>query len=194
MTPTPISTAHVLVFKYLQRGLTHSSRYYVNATPSGDPSGYDLITIGASVRALADVVDDWRGVFGPVCGDTTTAAGWFLYEVGIGELILLSSGSYTFASVGGAHEVAGQAFLTYRDTANKLFKLEVLEGNYETPSRDTDPGNIGVAFGNLADSVLDLTAGGIGYWARSRADHDFRRFIAYTATLNRRLRKRRGMV
>lgn len=194
MPLTPISTSHVLVFRYAQRGLTHSSRYYVNATPSSDPSGFDLLEVGVGVRALADVITDWKTVFGPVCGDTTTGAGWSLYEVGIGELILVSSGSYSFASVGGGHEVAGQAFLTYRDTANKLFKLEVLEGNYETPARSTSTADIGVAFGNLANSVLDLTAGGIGNWARSRGNHEFRRYIAYTATLNRKLRKRRGMV
>lgn len=195
MAPTPIQTTHVLSFGYTIQGLTHHQHCYVDAQASGDPTGFELLGRGSSPEPMTDAIDEWEDIVGPMLGTGTAAAGVTLYHIVSGALIPIYSGAIPTITPGGGLQITGQQTMFFRDGLNLPFKFTIFETNYLAPFHNTSPlsGDIGAVAAAFIADMLNGANGHLGAWMHSRSDSTDLRYIAMTVSLNRRLRRDRGL-
>lgn len=194
MAPIPIQTSHVLSFGYSIAGLTHHTRFLVDAVASADSTGFSLHCEFSADVGLSTVITQFAAVFGPLIGSGGAAAGVTLYSVSGTVLTPVYSGSWTFTPSGSPKFTAVQYTWFFRDGLGHPAKVVVLEGVDQPPFKTNDISSMGAsAVKTFSQDLADSSAGHIGAWMKSRSDGFPDRFISLVLTLNRRVRRRRGL-
>jgi len=194
MAPTPIGTSHVLSFGYAVDGLTHHTRFLVDAVASADSTGFSLHSQIGADQGLSAVITAFIAVWEALMDNSATADGVTLYEVVSGTLIPKYSGSWSFTGSAGTYHPASQHTIVLRDGLNKIAKQVIVEIPSNVPYRVTSIASLPTS--PLKTYLLDMTDnsnGHIGSWMKSRADGFPDRFISIVGTLNRKIRRRRGI-
>lgn len=196
MTPQIVGVSHKLVFRYIVSGLTHSLSFWVNAVTSSDSTGFDLTNVLSGSTALSDAIAQVEAKVGPCLSSGTTGGTVTLYEYSEGAFIPVYTGSWTPTSPAGTSHSCSQATFFYRGGSNFPWKLILLETAADVPTRFTSDatGVIGTPFGNLSTDVKDTSGPHIGAWAHTKNGHFGFRFISEVGSLNRRVRRDRGLV
>ena len=196
--PTPIVATGRLVFTYNVDGLAHNLRQYCNwSTDSADPTGYGVAPIsGGPTIGLSVAADRFWSLLGPMLSAAATTFGVAeLQELAVGAYVPLADWSTSVAPSGGGgafHATQNTVFM--RDTTHKVHKCIFVEGVFGAPYKNSSLGALSPSAHAFAVAFVTPTvAGDMGFWARSRAANGVASFTSMIGTLNRKLRRRRGL-
>lgn len=194
MTPTPISASHQIDFHYKTNGLAHVLQLRCHATPSG--GSYDLASYTGTNLPWTVNVDNFVTVLKPLfkaSQDNIEKAVLQEYDGGtynpLEEYSIGVDGTGTSGRV-----VAGQFTLMYRDAAFKRLKIVLMEPALGDVPIHQGYGGIGGALLAFVDDTKNVSSGHAGAWIRSRIDSHINQFIDITGSLNKKTRRRRGLV
>lgn len=194
--PTPLVATHVLKMTYTIGGLLHGISPFVKAQEGSGGSGYDLVSFYGGGIDTQDIVDLYAYAIQAVMPTGTAAAGWFLYWIDGGALVLLATGSYALVPAAGAVPYAGKQWtLVGRDEDlffHKMVLPEIAAGEFQ------HYGSIAsIPAGGLADFCADFVDTAPENWGgffRNRNDKPAKTFTGLTCGPNRKFRRKRGLV
>lgn len=192
----PLLATYRITIPYTVSSIAHKFRAYVKSDGSVTAGVPNITYVDASIHPWNVAANNLAGYLAPYLNCTFGAA---LFEHLVsGVWLPLDSVAVTATPSAGAAQAARQLTVVLRDSAFKKVKLVVMEGVLTT-----------AAFHTTAYSGLDavLTALLAGYnpatvdagkpllWQVSRGDRYFLAspLVASTGTLNRKIRRRRGL-
>lgn len=195
MAITEIGATHQLDIRYQVVGLNHVLQMRCNGYGTG--IGVDqLITTPDGLIGAQDAADDVFSLLSPIYkASETSFLGWTLQEYVDGAYYPVSDGSTAVTpSSSTGYNIASQGTFTFRNDAFKLVKFVLMELN--VGSFDNFPyASLNANLQSLVDSLSGQAVDDIGRWWEGR---DGRRseksFHLLTTTLNRKLRRARGLV
>lgn len=183
---TPIVPNGLVVLEYAIVGVVHHHRLRCNIQNPSAGSGYVLDLFGGGTIAWEPAVDLAGGVLETFYNASTTFSNWTLYvRSGSNYIPLDTHASGLTGTNAGANEACGQATLTMKDAANKVVKLVLMESSFVPP----DKANTNAY---MADCI-NTGSSHVGGWLQGRNGTPPTRQIAIVVTLNRKLRRRRGL-
>lgn len=196
MGPTPITATHRVSFKYTVLGLPHKQRNYCAATPSADPTGYDITcrspfgSVGFSL-----LPDQWALAVDPFFNSsTTTFDGADLEVYSAGEFIPIASASGVITPSGSAaNQPANGMVISGKDGVNKNMPAFLAEGLFGLPNKLSS-----YAAATTAQKLLIDYFFGVGNtpvaedayaWRQSRGGGHAQRWLAFVVDSNQKLRR-----
>lgn len=196
MAPTPITATHRMTIFYTVALFPHRIHLYVDAYSSVLlTSGWGITTFDLDTLDAGDAASGFGTLLSEYIEADDHVDSWLLEEYSSGAYIFKASGTLGTA---GTHSATGQrsgAQLTifFRDTANKPLKIVVGEPTLAVFSRYASGAGVPSDIDAISDSMLLAGGGNLGNWVRSRGDRQRDRFISVVGTLNRKLRRARGI-
>lgn len=196
--PTPIAVTHRLTVDVGVPGIRpHKFRLFCNAvSDGGDPDGFIFETPTTSI-GMSTAVANLFGLLTPLYPNTVSIGAVVLDQYFTGSWIPVGSDpTSTSGTGGGPINSASQVTTTARDASGKIAKTLIFETIYAPPVRWTAKSSVPTALGLFVQNWNENATGSIGSWARFRnADYTgLATFISTTITLNRRLRRDRGLI
>jgi hypothetical protein len=193
--PTPILATARLSLTMIAQGFTHHMRLRCNT--AGFVGGTWLIAQSSgSTIAVQDAADMVFALLGPLYKSTQASfPGWQLDAYASGAYNPLATGATAVVpsdtSVG---QIAQQATFTFRDDNFKKVRLIMLEGRV-TPAAKYSYAELGGAYLDLVNSILDESDAGIGSWFCGRGDAPVNTlsFLSLVTSYNKSLRRKRGL-
>lgn len=191
--PTPITAPHQLDIEYTVDGKTHLCQLRCSAVlVSGS---YELEDYGGGTTPVAGFVASFVALAAPLFKTTSTFDIWTLQQYNTGAYIPIATGSIGSAGSGtGANSLTSQMTFTYKDGLYNDVKIVLLEGAGITVPYKAAQTALGGAFATFANAFMDLSAGAMGSIVRSRANSIITAQRFLTTSLNRTLRRERGLL
>jgi len=196
MAPTPRTATHRLTIDYTVVGFAHKIHLYVAAYPSILlTSGWGLTTFSTDTMDAGAAADAFANSLKEYLEADDSINGWVLEEWSGAELLFKAAGSLNIVGTHSANvQRAGvQLTLFFRDTANKAMKIVISEPTVAVFSRYATSGAVPADIDAISDSMMDTAPLALGDWVRSRGNRQRDRFISVVGTLNRKLRRARGI-
>lgn len=194
MAPTPYTPNGQLDIHIVVSGLAHVIQLPVDIT--GSPGAYFIVNHqpGGSNQDGAYVGQLWWNLAKTQYPSAVTAPTWELQSYDSGAFTPVDGGSLTGAGTNGGSAALGfQATFTFRDLTQHLIRLQLPETANGALSRSQYAG-LGSDTKALIDSYVVSTIGAdVRDFVRSRADDTPDRFLWYTNTPNRKIRRARGL-
>jgi hypothetical protein len=194
--PTPLVATHVLKMTYTIGGLLHGISPFVKAQVGTGATGYDLVSFYGGGIDTQDVIDVFAIALQKIMVTGTAAAGWFLYLIDGGALVLLATGSWSLTPGGGAVSYAGKQWTVVgRDEDlffHKMVLPEIAAGDFQ------HYGSIAsIPAGDIHDfcaDFIDTAPENWGGFFRNRNDKAAKTFTGLTCGPNRKFRRQRNLV
>lgn len=188
---TPLNATGRLRIFY-NSDLTHVLDLLCNVATS--PSAAILDTFGTHVSgatASTEVLNAITAIF----STATTFTNWVLQQNVSGSYVPIDEGSLGVNGTAGLPTVpASQNTFVFRDATQKLASLRLL-GTYEGAALKLGYAALNTANKAIADELLNGGAGHVGSWRTGRNGlPSGMRFINYVSGLNRKSRRRLGLV
>jgi len=190
--PTPISANGRLTLDYTITGEVHHFRVRVSINNLGGPSPYLFDQqLGGTIQGDTATAQ-MDTLISPFWDPTVSFGQWLLEKYDSGAYIPLDSWVSTAVGSHAAGVVtAEQSTFTFKDVDNQFMKFLMFEQSFVPPARETS-----FTSGTLAAFVNDMinpAAGHLGSWVRGRGNEVPFRVVSLVTTLNRKLRRRRGV-
>jgi hypothetical protein len=190
--PTTIVPNGEVQLSYTVASLVHVHRIRCQLNNPAGPSPYLLDLQGGGTINWMTAVIQVDVLIQAFFSAATIFGQWVLYErVGTNYIPLSSVASTAVGANAGADQAAGQMTLSFRNANNKLDKFVYMEDSFLAPAK-YQSGTFGGANSMIA-SILDTSAGHIGSWALGRDGTVPTRILANVISLNRKIRRRRGL-
>ena len=195
---TPLSALGRITQPYTINGITHKARVYVrNPQLVGSVWMINSRTTDANDVVWTDAALAWAQSIGSV----TPTAGTFgtaLLETRSGSVwTTVDTYTPTVTTQTGSTNVAGQITLVLRDVLFHKVKVVVMEGNETYPQHLVSPTGGDSTFDGFINEYLPTFAGTtpLYKWLVGRGNQYLSTapFVGATVTLNRKIRRRRGL-
>lgn len=196
--PTPILATHRLAIQIGVPGIrAHNLRVFCNAvTDTSDPDLFDFVGIGTNVpmsTAVGSLYTSLRTLY----PNSVDIGGISLERYDSGAWIPVGGDpSSGIGTASGAFQEATQISVTGRNSVGAQHRFQVMETVFAAPIRWTDIPSIASPLEALVLSLYSRSTTDFGYWMRYRDGSllGLSTFISATITLNKRLRRDRGLV
>ena len=191
-SPTPITANGRLLLSYTLNGLAHKTEVRCSINNPAGPSPYLLDQIlGGTVDAHAAAAQ-YDALISPYYNTATVFGAWTLYLRSGTLYVPLDSWASTAVGTGTSGALDGaQLTWFFRDPNQKPLKIIWIEGDFAVPQKilafTSGPGK------NFVDSMLSPASGNLGSWVRARNNTPPGRFVSYVTSLNRKIRRLRGV-
>jgi FlaG/FlaF family flagellin (archaellin) len=191
MSVTPLVPGYRLVIEYFS-DLTHRAQLLVDAHSTG--GSYVLDEFGGTTTPVATFAALYAATMKPVFHTTASFTTWILEQYSGGAYIQVDTGSLGVAGTNSTATAIGSQW-TFKliDTDNKQFALRIL-GLVEGDAFKFGYGQLSGPALTLVNELIDTTSGHMGAVLRGRSGTVQRRFVALTSSLNRKSRRRLGIV
>jgi len=196
--PTPITAPYRLTFAYTVALFEHKARFYCDAHPSGDPSGFDVgVRAGFTDPGVSTLGERFFLRMAPFYNVASTSFNSWLLELRSGTVwVFASSGTITQAPTGaGSVELANQVAITGKATDNTNYPRYVYEGTFGTAAKFVAAGALNANARALANYYYDLDGADINTdawaWALTRGGAFAQRWLAWVVDTNEKLRRER---
>lgn len=196
--PTPISAPYRVTFNYTVDGLSHNMRQYCDAQPDIlDSTGWALVghsllgNPGLSVAAQAV----WA-LLQPMYEAVVASFNGAVLEqrVGVAYVPIASYFTGSTPTNTGYNKAAQNTFFFYGPSRN-IHKLVLFENAFGAPVKVTSLGGLPADLLAIVNSCSSPSgAFDIGNWAMDRAGQTGMTWVSYVSSLNRKVRRRRGLV
>jgi hypothetical protein len=194
MSVTPIVATHRVSFKYRTDGLVHVIQAYCDALPLGVGAGHTLVTRTLTSILAATAFSNFATQLAATLLTTDTVDDWTLEQYSGGSYIPVETGALGLA---GSQVAAGTPFSRitgfYRTTTFKPVKAIVICGTYFTPLHE-NPTALPNPFKAWWISWYGVTSADIGWWAEARDASFLASNTFITGSLDRKSRRRAGLV
>lgn len=183
---------------YTISALTHESRMYVtNPTLSGSDWVIDRRpSVGGTVN-WEDAAQDYADAISYLMPAGVGAGTALLEELSSTGWLLRATVAVTLPNASAGVNVATQVTLTLRDTNFTRPKIVVMEGNEPAPQKITAPAGGSATFDSFVAEFLSTGSGAARPYVVMVNQHEFflaeNPFVSAVITLNRKLRRARGV-
>jgi hypothetical protein len=196
MAPTVYTPNGRLELSLLVMGITHKIRVPCQIV---DPTVVPVQLIGwltafptVNVSTCAQSLWDFIRVFYP---NTVVPPSWTIYNQVAGVFSPVRSGTTTTAGTDPlTNWLAAQTTYVFADADNHRFKIVVPEPSTVPPFHSPDPTSDSRVAALVNSMISPAVAQDLGNFVRSRGAFQIKAFRSYTGTLNRKTRRRRGLV
>jgi hypothetical protein len=196
--PTPITAPYRLTFQYTVDSLAHKARFYCDAHPSADPSGFDVSARGGSpAQGVSTLGNAFFLKAAPFYNVATSSFDSWLLEVRSGTTWLFATaGAITQAPTGaGLVQIANALAITGRATDNSQYPRYIFEGTFGSSDKFTALGALNANARALVNYYYnpDATASATAayFWALTRGGAFAQRWLAFVIDTNEKLRRLR---
>lgn len=195
MPVTPILPLYRVQINFTADGLPHKQQIYCGATPASvTPSGFNMLTRDSSALETDAAVQAWCVLLEPCLPSAATFQAWELQVFSGGAYLTVFQNAIAAVASGVAsRSVASRMTVTMRDTASLRFKNILLGVDLIAPQHGPRSAMGGV-YGTLATAMTAPTGNNFGNWAMSRGAHYPNTVVAYTVSLDRKSRRRLGLI
>lgn len=195
---TPLIPTARIRFPTVEGGLTHVSHFYVrNATAVGSTWNINTRATDANDLDWVNAAQGLADALSYAYGTARTAGAVSLEQLSGGVWVPLAFTTVTLTNKVGGGLDAEQITMTFRDKTNKKVKVIILEGNQAPPQHLVDPAAGDANFDNLIKQFMStFTVTNAPYnWLVGRNNQYLATspFVAATVTLNRKVRRARGL-
>jgi hypothetical protein len=193
--PSPIIASHRLECTVLGGTRPHRIRWFVDAFASGDTDGFDFNKHGGGSVGMSAAITAALPFLYPQFVSAMTVANFVLFEHLLGAFVPVGYDTSSHAGTfGSPFLVAQQTTLVFRGTSpRELIKHVLLESSGNYVGRTALPAGLTTPTQNYVLDLLDLSAGHLGSWVRSRSGNFASQFLAGTYCANKRLRRDAGL-
>ena len=200
MTATPITPSHRLEFDYTVDHSLHKLHMYLETVASGDVTGFDTVArsghLGVGLHTAIDRV--WTKL-APLFQGASTTFGQVLLASHVGSewIPLMVYTTAIGASSVVSYAPAVENVFVARDSSYERLNFTLLETVGAAPYHASSYGVLAGPFAGIAD-MLGNAAGTATdadpySWQKSRGGRYLASWQSVTASLNRRLRRKRGL-
>lgn len=191
--PTPIVPNGEVRLDYTVASLVHQVRMRCSINNPAGPSPYLLDLFGGGTINWATAVHQFDALVSAFYHSDVAFGSWTLYQrVGTNYVPLDGASSTAAGTNTGDNQAAGQMTLTAKNAANLLDKFVFLESSFLPPQKVTSYPYGGA--GTFMDDWINTASGHLGSWVLGRNGQPATRLLANVVTLNRKIRRRRGLV
>lgn len=192
---TPLHATHRVRIEYTADGLAHSADYLCSATPAAvTPSGFKFVTFSGTNLEVDTGVQALATVLAAILPTTATIIGYSLQEYAAGSYNpVWANGIAASGGSSAARSVGNRLTLTYKDDLFILVKNVILGVAGGAPQKGSIA-SLGGVFAAYADALADITPGATGDWLTGRSAQRFRAKLNYVVSLDRKSRRRLGLV
>jgi len=194
MAPTNYACTHQLAIYTTIDGFTHVYQIACNVDLSASPLMMNRFSMPD--RLVSDCVDDFVLLYKALHPAATTITKYVVSEYNVGSFLPIFEDAIGVAGThAGTYVKAAEVTLTFRDTDFKFYKPRILESSYNA-------GILKVAY-PTTDAAIDpfilshlpasAAADPLGQWVRSRGNRKIASVTFFTASFNKRLRRKRGI-
>lgn len=195
--PQALLATYRLRTEYTIGGLTHKTVQYVKGV-SGSPGSIILTDRTSATHTLQQAADAWAQNLDAILDNTLTSVNVFLDQLVAGIWQLVDTVTVSLAgSSGTAYKPATQLTYVFRDSSFFKMKVVLIEASQSAPAHWTSPTGGGSSNNTL---VKEYTSGHVSthavwLWGVSRGNRYLADspFVGGTCTLNRKIRRARGL-
>jgi hypothetical protein len=195
MAPNPIACSHRLYFPTVVDGITHHHHLFVHAVAGG--TDYQLVHQLSADQDWQDDANHWNVLLAAIYDDATEFGEIELQAYEAGSYVTISTVSPTAdaGTAGGTYFPASQLTMIWRDAVLRRVNLVFLESVYGNPRRWVTTGTATAALNAITTDIrFPVGDNDAGFWLCSRSEDFLVSFISGTATDNKQLRRRRGLI
>lgn len=197
MAPTPINSTGRITIRYKPFSIVHALNLFVDpvATATGDASGYDLSShhVGTPDIGATAFIAELKSKMAPLFHTSMVWVDWTLWQYSVPNYIPVYSaavsGNGTEAT--NVDQKTAQNTFVYRTGLYHLAKVELFETWAAVPAHLS---SVGSPFDAFYNAFLDRATGKLGSFVSGRDATMFATFKAFTASLNRKLRRKGGFI
>jgi hypothetical protein len=197
MSFTPPVPVYRIQFNYVVSGLTHNAAALLDVVAAG-ASFNTVPASGASVVDWKTAADGWWNAVGHVLDVTGTSFGSAILSqyVGGSYVPVDSFNTSVTPGSGGAFSQASQGTYFFRGHDYSIYKLVLLEAGFQGYEKSVSYAGLTTADKAVVDAfqVLDTTGVKPSAWTKSHRGAFVSQWRSFTFCLNRRERRRRGIL
>ena len=196
MAVTPLIATHRARIAYTVDLIHHNMDLLCSAVPAGTPSGFRMVTYDATAQDADVLVQALAALLAAIlpsagAGNVDT---WTLEQYSGGAYIpVYSNGIGIAGSNATARSAAARATAVYRDLHNYHVRNVVIGIALTAPTRGPIAG-AGGAFGAYWNDFVNKTTTHAGNWVTGRDGNAFLTALEYTTSLDRKTRRRMGLI
>ena len=194
--PTPLTATHRMELNMLCAGLNHQMRFLCHAVLVGgtweleNNGGYTNPTFDGAVdqvlNLFAQIYDAGEMTFGPATLAHYVSGAYFPIHTYNSSVVPVATGNVAPAS---------QITYVFNSTLFEKIKIVAMETNEVAPQHQTAIAGLSADEAAIVNSVIAPTSDvDLGNWMRSRGNEAPDGFVGFTVSLNKRVRRDRGLV
>jgi hypothetical protein len=193
--PSPIIPSHRVQFSVVGGTREHKVRWYTDAVPSADPSGFDFLIFGGGTVGGQTAVTAMFTLLRALWPASMNIAQGLLAHHVLGAYTPV--GVFSNANVGthaGSIAVAQQTTVTYRTSVGRqLLRQVYLETPEPYVGRIVIAASLPAGLQAWVADMLDKTPGHMGSWVKSRGDNFSQSYLSVVYDTNDRVRRDAGI-